>query len=74
MDSQNNQKRFLYYLAILIALSLPGKVYCLDVEQCSSFILYILFVLFFLALLGNYKIKRDGYMQINDKIKSSTKL
>ena len=74
MDSPNNQKRFLYYLTILIALSLPGKVYCLDVEQCSSFILYILFILFFLALLGNYKIKRNGYMQINDKIKISTKL
>ena len=62
------------YIKLIILLSFPVKIKCLDIEQCSSFILCILFILFFLALLGNYSIKRKGYKKINDQIQLSTKL
>ena len=62
------------YIKLIILLSFPVKIKCLDIEQCSSFILCLLFILFFLALLGNYSIKRKGYKKINDSIKLSTKL
>ncbi len=62
------------YIKLIILLSFPVKIKCLDIEQCSSFILCLLFILFFLALLGNYSIKRKGYKKINDQIQLSTKL
>ena len=62
------------YIKLIILLSFPVKIKCLDIEQCSSFILCLLFILFFLALLGNYRIKRKGYKKINDQIQLSTKL
>ena len=69
------KKSNIFYLTLLLLVSLPGKVKCFDIEKCSSFILYLIFILFFLALLGNYNIKRKGYQQINDgTIKNSTKL
>ncbi len=75
MDSIKKQKYlYLYYLTIILIISLPGKVKCFDIEQCSSFILYLLIILFFLALLGNYNIRKRGYIPINDKIQNSTKL
>ena len=55
-------------------ISFPVKIKCFDIEQCSSFIICVLFILFILALLGNYSIKRKGYKKINDSIKLSTKL
>ena len=61
-------------IKLIILLSFPVKIKCLDIEQCSSFILCLLFILFFLALLGNYSIKRKGYKKINDQIQLSTKL
>ena len=70
-----NKKSYLFYLTLILLVSLPGKVKCFDIEKCSSFILYIIFILFFLAILGNYNIKKRGYQQINDgTIKNSTKL
>ncbi len=75
MDSIKKPKYlYLYYLTIILIISLPGKVKCFDIEQCSSFILYLLIILFFLALLGNYNIRKRGYIPINDKIQNSTKL
>ena len=75
MDSIKKQKYlYLYYLTIILIISLPGKVKCFDIEQCSSFILYLLIILFFLALLGNYNIRKRGYLPINDTIQNSTKL
>ena len=62
------------YIKLIILLSFPVKIKCLDIEQCSSFILCLLFILFFLALLGNYNIKRKGYKKINEQIQLSTKL
>ena len=62
------------YIKLIILLSFPVKIKCLDIEQCSSFILCLLFILFFLALLGNYSIKRKGYKKINDQIQLSSKL
>ena len=64
----------LKYIKLIILISFPVKIKCLDIEQCSSFILCLLFILFFLALLGNYSIKRKGYKKINDQIQLSTKL
>ena len=64
----------LKYIKLIILISFPVKINCLDIEQCSSFILCLLFILFFLALLGNYSIKRKGYKKINDQIQLSTKL
>ena len=77
MDYSNKSKKHIYllnYIIILIIISFPVKIKCFDVEQCSSFIICVLFILFFLALLGNYSIKRKGYKKINDSIKISTKL
>ena len=75
MDSYKKiNKSYLYLITMLLIISLPGKVKCFDIEQCSSFILYLLIILFILALLGNYNIKKKGYQQINDNIKNSTKL
>ena len=69
------KKSNIFYLILLLLISLPGKVKCFDIEKCSTFILYIIFILFFLAILGNYNIKKKGYQQINDgTIKNSTKL
>ena len=64
----------LKYIKLIILISFPVKIKCLDIERCSSFILCLLFILFFLALLGNYSIKRKGYKKINDQIQLSTKL
>ena len=69
-----SKKSYIYYLTILLIISLPEKVNCLDIESCSSFILWVLFILLFLAILGNYSVKKKGYRQINDTIKNSTKL
>ena len=77
MDNSNKSKKDSYllnYIRILIIISFPVKIKCFDIEQCSSFIICVLFILFFLALLGNYSIKRKGYKKINDSIKLSTKL
>ena len=75
MDSLKGAKKsYLYYLSIILIISLPGKVKCFDIESCSSFILWVLFILLFLAILGNYSVKKKGYRQINDTIKNSTKL
>ena len=77
MDNSNKSKKDSYllnYIRILIIISFPVKIKCFDIEQCSSFILCLLFILFFLALLGNYSIKRKGYKKINDQIQLSTKL
>ena len=75
MDSFiKGKKIYLYYFTILLIISLPGKVNCFDVEKCSSFILYLLFILFFLALLGNYNVKKRGYQKIDGSIQNSTKL
>ena len=75
MDSIKRPRQLsLYYLTIILIISLPAKVKCFDIEQCSKFILYLLFILFFLAILGNYNIKKKGYHQINDTIKNSIKL
>ena len=77
MEYVNKSKKdsILYnYIKILIIISFPVKIKCFDIEQCSSIILCILFILFFLALLGNYSIKRKGYKKINETIKLSTKL
>ena len=77
MDNSNKSKKDSYllnYIRILIIISFPAKIKCFDIEQCSSFIICVLFILFFLALLGNYSIKRKGYKKINDSIKLSTKL
>ena len=69
------KKSNIFYLILLLLISLPGKVKFFDIEKCSTFILYIIFILFFLAILGNYNIKKKGYQQINDgTIKNSTKL
>ena len=69
-----NKERIMKYIKILIIISFPVEIKCFDLEQCSSFILCVLFILFFLALLGNYSIKRKGYKKINDTINISTKL
>ena len=77
MEYLNKSKNDIYllnYIRILIMISFPVKIKCFDIEQCSSFIICVLFILFFLALLGNYSIKRKGYKKINDSIKLSTKL
>ena len=75
MDSfRMNKKSYLYYFTLLLIISLPGTVKCFDIEDCSSLILWILFILLFLAILGNYNIKKKGYEQINDTIKNSTRL
>ena len=77
MEYSNKSKKSIYllnYIRILIMISFPVKIKCFDIEQCSSFIICVLFILFFLALLGNYSIKRKGYKKINDSIKLSTKL
>ena len=75
MEYLNKSKKdLLNYIRILVMISFPVKIKCFDVEQCSSFIICVLFILFFLALLGNYSIKRKGYKKINDSIKLSTKL
>ena len=69
-----NKERIGKYIKILILISFPLGIKCFDIEQCSSFILGVLFILFFLALLGNYSIKRKGYKKINETITISTKL
>ena len=69
-----NKLSILKFIRLIILISFPVKINCLDVEQCSSFILCVLFILFFLALLGNYNIKRKGYKKINEQIQLSTKL
>ena len=77
MGNSNKSKKDSYllnYIRILIIISFPVKIKCFDIEQCSSFIICVLFILFFLALLGNYSIKRKGYKKINDQIQLSTKL
>ena len=77
MEYSNKSKKSIYllnYIRILIMISFPVKIKCFDIEQCSSFIICVLFILIFLALLGNYSIKRKGYKKINDSIKLSTKL
>ena len=77
MEYLNKSKNDIYllnYIRILIMISFPVKIKCFDIEQCSSFIICVLFILFILALLGNYSIKRKGYKKINDSIKLSTKL
>ena len=73
MESLNKEK-IMKYIQIIILISFPIEIKCFDIEQCSSFILCVLFILFFLALLGNYSIKRKGYKKINDSITISTKL
>ena len=66
-----NQKLF-YYINILIIVSFPLKIKCFDKEQCSSFILCIIFIS---LCLGNYSLKKKGYKKINNEtIKISTKL
>ena len=77
MEYSNKSKKSIYLLnciRILIMISFPVQIKCFDIEQCSSLIICVLFILFFLALLGNYSIKRKGYKKINDSIKLSTKL
>ena len=75
MDSfKKRNKAYLYFITMILIISLPGKVKCFDIEKCSSFILYVLFISFFLALLGNYNIKKKGYHQIDGIIQNSTKL
>ena len=75
MDSlQNPENLIIYYLTVILFISLPGEVKCFDIEQFSSFILYLLVILFILALLGNYSKRKRGYMPINDTIQNSTKL
>ena len=69
-----NKLSILKFIRLIILIYFPVKINCLDVEQCSSFILCVLFILFFLALLGNYNIKRKGYKKINEQIQLSTKL
>ena len=71
---QLDKLSILKYIKLIILISFPVKIKCLDIEQCSSFILCLLLILFFLALLGNYSIKRKGYKKINEQIHLSTKL
>ena len=66
--------RILNYMKLIILISFPIKIKCFDKEICSSFILCLLLILFILALLGNYSLKRKGYKKLNDTIKLSTKL
>ena len=75
MDSLKKPRNLIiYYLTIILFISLPEKVKCFDIEQCSSFLLYLLVILFILALLGNYNKRKRGYIPINDTIQNSTKL
>ena len=75
MDTfEKRKKLYLYYFTFLLIISLPEKVKCFDIEECSSFIIYLLFILFFLAILGNYSKKKKGYQKIDDSIQNSTKL
>ena len=74
LDKSKDDIRILNFIKLIILISFPVKIKCFDVEQCSSLILCVFFILFFLALLGNYSIKRKGYKKINDTIKLSTKL
>ena len=67
-------KRILNYMKLIILISFPIEIKCFDVEKCSSFILCLLLILFILALLGDYSLKRKGYKQLDDSIKLSTKL
>ena len=71
---QLDKLSILKYIKLIILISFPVKIKCLDIEQCSSFILCLLFILFFLALLGNYSQKRKGYKKIQEQIHLSTKL
>ena len=66
--------RILNYMKLIILISFPIKIKCFDKEICYSFILCLLLILFILALLGNYSLKRKGYKKLNDTIKLSTKL
>ena len=79
MESKKRQKIklnniLLYYINLIIFLSFPLKIKCFDKEQCSSFILCIIFISFFLACLGNYSLKKKGYKKIKDSIYLSTKI
>ena len=72
MDKMNNLS--FYFFFIMLIFLLPSKVKCFDIEEGSSICLYIIFIVFILALLGQYSIKKKGYNLVNEKIKISTKL
>ena len=74
LNKSKDDIRILNFIKLIILISFPVKIKCFDVEQCSSLILCVFFILFFLDILGNYSIKRKGYKKINDTIKLSTKL
>ena len=74
LNKEKMDSKLLKYLKLLILISFPVKINCLDIERCSSFVLCLLIIIFFLALIGNYSLKRKGYKKINETINLSTKL
>lgn len=80
MNSKNKKKIFLsnksllFFLLIIVFISLPGKVKCFDSDTVSSFILWVIFILFTLAMIGYWNKRRNGYEPIDNSIRNSTKL
>lgn len=80
MNSKNKKKIFLsnksllFFLLIIVFISLPGKVKCFDSDTVSSFILWVIFILFTLAMIGYWNKRRNGYELIDNSIRNSTKL
>lgn len=70
----NRNKNMILFLMLLVLISLPGEVKCFDIDSVSSFILWIIGILFILALLGYCNRKKNGYEPIEGNIKPSSKL
>lgn len=78
MNSSNNffnkNKNLILFFMMIIIISLPGNVKCFDMEDFSSFILWLIVILFTLAGLGYWSRKNSGYEPIDNNIKSTSKL
>ena len=77
-NGEISPKLFIYFITIIIVISLPNEVKCLgfgiDLETFSAIIFWIIIILFILACIGYYSRKKRGYEPLNKSIKSGNKL